>query len=125
MYKASSNGSPLMKPIHPEIPAATPGYIREQAVKFAYLTDKVLGQFNRIGACLCRRCLHELQKNPQNYDQISTYHVDLLARSIRRELDALYTCLRVDTLEVIDRSYQDWIRRKKNRKPPAWPPTAC
>jgi hypothetical protein len=116
MCKASSNDSPLMKPIHPEIPATTPRHIREQAVRFAYLTDRVLGQLNRVGARLCRQCLHELQKNPEHYDRISTYHVDLLARAIRRELDALYRCLRVDSLEVIDRSYQDWIRRGKNRK---------
>jgi len=124
MCKASSNGSPLMKPSQPQIPAATPTHIREQAVRFAYFTDKLLGQLNRIGARLCRRCLHELQKNPENYDRISAYHVDLLARAIRRELDALYSCLRVDTLEVIDRSYQDWIRRKKNRKQPSQLPIA-
>ena len=125
MCKASSNDSPLMKPIQPEIPATTPRHIREQAVKFAYLTDKVLGQLNRIGARLCRRCLHKLRKNPENYDRISAYHVDLLVRAIRRELDALYGCLRVDTLEMIDRSYQDWIRRRENRKQPVRPPMAC
>jgi hypothetical protein len=125
MCKASSNDSALMKPIHPEIPATTPAHVREQAVRFAHLTDKVLSQLNRAGARLCRRCLRELQQNPEHYDQISTYHVDLLARAIRRELDALYSCLRVDTLEVIDRSYQDWIRREKNRKKRTRPPMAC
>ena len=124
MCKASSNDSPLMKPIQPQIPATTPGHVREQAVRFAHFTDKVLGRLNRIGARLCRRCLHELQQNPEHYDRISAYHVDLLARAIRRELDALYSCLRVDTLEVIDRSYQDWIRRGKNQKQSAWPPMA-
>ena len=125
MCKAPSNDSPLRKPIHPKIPAATPAQVREQAVRFAHLTDRVLGQLNRAGARLCRRCLHELQQNPEHYDHISTYHVDLLARAIRRELDALYSCLRVDTLEVIDRSYQDWIRRGKNRNKPVRPPVAC
>ena len=118
MCKASSNDSPLMKPIQQQIPAVTPRHIREQAVKFAHLTDNVLGQLSRTAAHLCRRCLHELQQNPEHYDRISAYHVDLLAQAIRRELDALYCCLRVDTLEVIDRSYQDWIRRGKNRKKP-------
>ena len=125
MYKVSSNDSPLSKPIHPEIPTTTPGHIREQAVKFAHLTDRVLGRLNRIGARLCRCCLHELQQNPEHYDHISAYHVDLLAQAIRRELDALYSCLRVDTLEVIDRSYQHWIRQRKNRKKPGRPPMAC
>jgi hypothetical protein len=125
MCKASSNDSPLRKPIHPKIPATTSAHLREQAVRFAHLTDKVLGQLNRAGARLCRRCLHELQQNPEHYDRISAYHVDLLARAIRRELDALYSCLRVDTLEVIDRSYQDWIRRGKNRNKPVRPPIAC
>ena len=125
MCKASSNDSPLMKPIHPKIPATTPAQVREQAVRFAHLTDKVLGQLNRVGARLCRRCLRELQQNPEHYDHISAYHVDLLARAIRQELDALYSCLRVDTLEVIDRSYQDWIRREKNRKKSTRPPMAC
>lgn len=124
MCKASSNDSPLMKPIQSEIPTTSPGHIRAQAVKFAHLTDRVLGRLNRIGARLCRRCLHELQQHPEHYDQISAYHVDLLARAIRRELDALYSCLRVDTLEVIDRSYQDWIRRGKNQKQPTRPPRA-
>jgi hypothetical protein len=124
MCKASSNDSPLIKPIHPQIPATTPGHVREQAVRFAHFTDTVLGRLNRIGARLCRRCLHELQQNPEHYDQIATYHVDLLARAIRRELDALYRCLRVDSLEMIDRSYQDWIRRGKNHKHPARPPRA-
>ena len=118
MCKVSSNDSPLKKPIHPNIPTTTPGHIREQAVKFAHFTDRVLGRLNRSGARLCRCCLHELQKDPEHYDQISAYHVDLLARAIRQELDTLYSCLRVDTLEVIDRSYQDRIRRAKNRKPP-------
>ena len=125
MCKVSSNDSPLSKPIHSEIPTTTPGHIREQAVKFAHLTDRVLGRLNRIGARLCRRCLHELQQNPEHYDRISAYHVDLFARAIRRELDALYSCLRIDSLEVIDRSYQDWIRRGKNRKKPGRPPMAC
>jgi hypothetical protein len=125
MCKASSNDSPLMKPIQSEIPATTPAHLREQAVRFAHFTDKVLGQLNRAGARLCRRCLHELQQNPENYDHISAYHVDLLARAIRRELDALYRCLRVNTLEVIDRSYQDRIRRGKNRKKSTRPPMAC
>ena len=125
MCKAPSNDSSLMKPIHSQIPATAPAHVREQAVRFAHLTDKVLGQLNRAGARLCRRCLHELQQNPEHYDRISAHHVDLLARAIRRELDALYSCLRVDTLEVIDRSYQDWIRRGKNRKKPARPPIAC
>jgi len=125
MCKTPSNDSPLRKRIHPKIPATTPAQVREQAVRFAHLTDKVLGQLNRAGARLCRRCLHELQQNPEHYDRISAYHVDLLARAIRRELDALYSCLRVDTLEVIDRSYQDWIRRGKNRNKPPRPPIAC
>lgn len=114
MCKASSNDSIPCEPIQSEIPTTTPGHIREQAVRFAQLTDKVLGQLNRIGARLCQRCLHELQQNPEHYDRISTYHVDLLAQAIRQELDALYSCLRVDTLKVIDRSYQDWIQRGKN-----------
>jgi len=124
MCKASSNGSPLIKQISPQIPATTPGQVREHAVRFAHLVDKVLGRLNRAGARLCRRLLRELQQNPEYYDQISSYHVDLLAQAIRRELDALYSCLRVDKLEAIDRSYQDWIRRGKNRKKSARPPLA-
>jgi len=106
----------------------TPGRLREaywNPQDDRIFTDKVLGQMNRAAARLCRRCLHELQQNPAHYDQISTYHVDLLARAIRRELDALYSCLRVDSLQMIDRSYQDWIRQGKNRKKNAPPPTAC
>jgi hypothetical protein len=124
MSKRPSNGSLLMSPIHSEIPANTSAQVRKQALRFAHFTDKVLGQLNRAAARLCRRCLRELQQNPQHYDQISTYHVDLLARAIRRELDALYSCLRVDSLEVIDHSYQDWIRQRKNRKKTVPPPMA-
>ena len=118
MCKASSNDSPQRKPILPQVPVTTPAFIREKAVRFAHFTDKVTGRLNRAAARLCRRCLHELQQNPEHYDRITAYHVDLLAQAIRRELSALYNCLRVDTLEVIDRSYQHWIQRRKNRKKP-------
>lgn len=123
MYKVSSNDSPSLNPIQLDI--CSPAQIQQQAVRFAHFTDKVLGRLNRIGARLCRRCLQELQQCPEHYDRICAYHVDLLARAIRRELDALYCCLRVDTLEVIDRSYQDWIRGAKNRKRPPRLPGAC
>ena len=125
MSKRLSNGSVLMNPIRSEIPATTSAQVRKQALRFAHFTDKVLGRLNRVAARLCRRCLRELQQNPEHYDQISTYHVDLLARAIRRELDALYGCLRVDSLEMIDRSYQDQIRQRKNRKKTVPPPMAC
>ena len=124
MSKRPSSGSPLMNPIRSEIPATTSPQVRTQALRFALFTDKVLGRLNRVAARLCRRCLHELQQNPEHYDQISTYHVDLLARAIRREVDTLYSCLRVDSLEMIDRSYQDWIRQRKNRKKTVPPPMA-
>jgi hypothetical protein len=124
MSKRPSSGNPLMNPIHSEIPATTSAQVRTQALRFAHFTDKVLGRLNRAAARLCRRCLRELQQNPEHYDQISTYHVDLLARAIRRELDALYSCLRVDSLEMIDRSYQDWIRQGRNRKRTVPPPMA-
>jgi hypothetical protein len=113
-----------MNPIRSEISATTSAQVRTQALRFAHFTDKVLGRLNRVAARLCRRCLRELQQNPEHYDQISTYHVDLLARAIRRELDALYSCLRVDSLEMIDRSYQDWIRQGRNRKRTVPPPMA-
>jgi hypothetical protein len=103
-----------MNPI--QLDLSSPAQIQQQAVRFAHFTDKVLGRLNRIGARLCRRCLQELQQCPEHYDRICAYHVELLARAIRLELDALYRCLRVDTLEAIDRSYQDWIRRAKNPK---------
>ena len=122
MSKRPSSGSPLMNPIRSEIPAATSAQVRTQALRFAHFTDKVLGRLNRVAARLCRRCPRELQQNPEHYDQISTYHVDLLARAIRRELDALYSCLRVDSLEMIDRSYNDLIRQGRNRKGTAPPP---
>jgi hypothetical protein len=124
MSKRPSNGSVLMNSIHSEIPASTSAEVRTQALRFAHFTDKVLGRLNRAAGRLCRRCLRELQQNPEHYDQIFTYHVDLLARAIRRELDALYSCLRVDSLEIIDRSYQDWIRQRKNCKKTVPPPMA-
>ena len=124
MSKRPSSGSPLMSPIPSEIPATTSTQVRTQALRFAHFTDRVLGRLNRVATRLCRRCLRELQRNPEHYDQISTYHVDLLARAIRRELDALYSCLRVDSLEMINRSYQDWIRQRKNRKKTVPPPMA-
>jgi hypothetical protein len=111
-----------MDPIEVNISTTAPAQIREQAVRFAHFTDTVLGRLNRIGARLCRRCLRELQHYPEHYDRISAHHVDLLARAIRRELDALYRCLCVDTLEVIDRSYKHWIRRAQQRPRPLRPP---
>ena len=124
MSKQPSSGSSVMNPIQSEIPATTSAQARTQALRFAHFTDKVLGRLNRLAARLCRRCLCELQQNPEHYDQIATDHVDLLARAIRRELDALYSCLRVDSLEMIDRSYHDWIRQGRNRKRTVPPPMA-
>jgi len=123
MCKASSNGRALMNPV--EIPTPTPAQIQQQALRFAHFTDTVLGRLNRIGARLCRRCLQQLQQCPEHYDRISAYHVDLLARAIRRELDTLLHCLRVDTLEIIERSYQHRIQRPKHPHQPPRPPEAC
>ena len=116
MCKVSSNDNCPQPPIQSQPTGALPAHVREQAIRFAHLTDRIMGRLNRIGSRLCRRCLHELEQNPEHYDQISSYHVDLLARAIRREVDALYHSLRVDTLDVIERSYQNRIRRSKKRK---------
>jgi len=90
--------------------AELPLPLRTEAQKFIDFTDTVLGRLHGIGKPLCKRYLLELRYCPENYDQLSGYHVDLLARRIAEELDALYRCLGANTMDVISISYTKWIR---------------
>ena len=69
-------------------------------------TENVLGRLNNIATGLCRSYLEELRVCPENYDQPAAYHVELLARRIGKEVDALYQSLRVSTIDHIGTWYE-------------------
>ncbi len=82
--------------------------IQPEATKFLRFVDKVLDRLTSIVRELCDGYLEELQYCPQNYDQLATYHVDLLARRIGKEVDALYQALCISTIEHLEL----WVERQ-------------
>ena len=83
-----------------------PLLVQPEASKFLRLIDKVLGRLNSVVTGLCDGYLQELQLCPDDYDRMAAYHVDLLARRIDKEVDALYQALRVSTIEHIEMWYE-------------------
>jgi hypothetical protein len=80
--------------------------VQPEALKFLHLIDKVLGRLNSVVTGLCDGYLQELQLCPDDYDRLAAYYVDLLARSIGKEVDALYQALQVSTIEHIEMWYE-------------------
>ncbi len=80
--------------------------VQPEASKFLRLIDKVLGRLNSVVTGLCDRYMEELQLCPHDYDRLAAYHVDLLARRIGKEVDALYQALRISTIEHIEMWYE-------------------
>jgi len=80
--------------------------VQPEASKFLRLIDKVLDRLNSVVTGLCDGYLQELQLCPDDYDRLAAYHVDLLARRIGKEVDALYQALRVSTIEHIEMWYE-------------------
>ena len=87
-----------------------PVLLQGEAKKFVRFTATLLARLNSIPNRVCGSFLEELRDYPESYDQLSGYHVELLARSIRRELDVLYQCLKVNTMDIISLSYEKWVR---------------
>ncbi len=83
-----------------------PLLVQAEVTKFLRFIDKVLGRLNSIATQLCDGYLEELRLCPENYDQLASYHVDLLARTIAKEVDALYQVLQVSTIEHIEMWYE-------------------
>ncbi len=83
-----------------------PLLVQAEVTKFLRFIDKVLGRLNTIATELCDGYLEELRLCPENYDQLASYHVDLLARTIAKEVDALYQVLQVSTIEHIEMWYE-------------------
>ena len=83
-----------------------PLLVQPEASKFLRLINKVLGRLNSVVTGLCDGYLQELQLCPDDYDRMAAYHVDLLARRIDKEVDALYQALRVSTIEHIEMWYE-------------------
>ena len=82
--------------------------VQAETTKFLSFVDKVLDRLNSVATGLCDEYLEELRLCPENYDRLATYYVDLLARRIGKEVDALYQALRVSTIEHIE----IWIERQ-------------
>lgn len=80
--------------------------VQAEAKRFVLFTEKVLGRLNSIATGLCRSYLEELRVCPENYDPLAAYHVELLARRIGKEVDALYQGLRVSTIDHIGTWYE-------------------
>jgi hypothetical protein len=95
-----------------------------EANKLLRFLDKVIGRLNIIVMEICNAYLQELRLCPENYDRLATYHVDLLARKIGKEVDALYQALCVSTIEHIEL----WVERQSldtGRKEHQETPSAC
>ncbi len=88
--------------------------VQAEARRFVLFTEKVLGRLNNIATGLCRSYIEELRVCPENYDQPAAYHVELLARRIGKEVDALYQGLRVSTIDHIGTWYEK--RTLENRR---------
>ena len=80
--------------------------VQPEASKFLRLIDKVIGRLDSVVTGLCDGYMEELQLCPDDYDRLAAYHVDLLARRIGKEVDALYQALRVSTIEHIEMWYE-------------------
>jgi len=91
-----------------------------EANKLLRFLDKVIGRLNIIVMEICNAYLQELRLCPENYDRLATYHVDLLARKIGKEVDALYQALCVSTIEHIELwvERQSWILAERSIKKP-------
>jgi len=101
-----------------------PLVVQPEATKFLRFLDKVIGRLNIIVMEICNAYLEELRLCPESYDLLATYHVDLLARKIGKEVDALYQALCVSTIEHIEL----WVERQSldtGRKEHQETPSAC
>ena len=103
--RGTTNATDLRQDSCPAI-SELPLLVQPEASKFLRLIDKVLGRLNSAVTGLCDRYLEELQLCPDDYDRLAAYHVDLLARRISKEADALYQALRVSTIEHIEMWYE-------------------
>ena len=83
-----------------------PLLVQAEVTKFLRFIDKVLGRLNTIATELCDGYLEDLRLCPENYDQLASYYVDLLARRIAKEVDTLYQVLQVSTIEHIEMWYE-------------------
>ncbi len=103
--RGTTNPADLRKDSCPAI-SELPLLVQPEASKFLRLIDKVIGRLNSVVTELCDRYLEELQLCPHDYDRLAAYHVDLLARRIGKEVDALYQALRISTIEHIEMWYE-------------------
>ncbi len=103
--QGTTNPADLLQDSCPAI-SELPLLVQPEASKFLRLIDKVLGRLDSAVTGLCDGYLEELQLCPHDYDRLAAYYVDLLARRIGKEVDALYQALRVSTIENIEMWYE-------------------
>ncbi|MFH1313007.1 MAG: hypothetical protein ABIJ00_07230 [Candidatus Eisenbacteria bacterium] len=103
--RGTTNPTDLRQDSCPAI-SELPLSVQPEASKFLRLIDKVIGRLNSVVTGLCDGYLEELQLCPHEYERLAAYHVDLLARRIGKEVDALYQALRVSTIEHIEMWYE-------------------
>ena len=80
--------------------------VQPEATKFLRVINTVLNRLDSTCAQISDEYLQELKHSPEHYDRLATYHVDLLARYIAKEVDILYKGLRVSSIEHIEMRYQ-------------------
>ncbi|RKX73580.1 MAG: hypothetical protein DRP87_18675 [Spirochaetes bacterium] len=84
-----------------------PLLFQEEAEKFLCFTEMFLNRLNSITKELCNEYLEELRFRPPSYDSVSLYHIALLARRIRKEVDTLSESLSVSSIEYIEMWYKE------------------
>jgi hypothetical protein len=89
---------------------------RSYGQRFVHFTNTILQRMNELTDQLIRGFLQELDYSPENADQVSVYYAQLLVQRINKEVDALYRCLAVDTIDIIHNAYERWIMENTPEK---------
>ncbi len=83
---------------------------------FLRLTVKLLTRLNGIGNRVFTTFVEELGRSPEVCDHLSVYYADLLAQKLGKEMDALYHCVLINTIDIINSSYTKWIRENSQEE---------
>ena len=87
-----------------------PQQAQREAEKYADFVGSVLGRLNGIADQLTKSLVEDLCHSPQLCSHFSVFYADLLAEAFGKELDALYQCVLINTIDIIGSSYEKWIR---------------
>jgi hypothetical protein len=96
--------------------SALPQRAQQEANMFLRLTVKLLTRLNGIGNRVFTTFVEELGRSPEVCDHLSVYYADLLAQKLGKEMDALYHCVLINTIDIINSSYTKWIRENSQEE---------